>query len=62
MSEETAKTSVLTRVRDWVSAHPVISGVIAGTTVVLAAQLIAQRLDPEIEAGEAPLELEATEV
>ena len=54
MSENTEKTSVLTRIREWVSAHPVVSGVIAGTTVVIAAQLITQRAaNAELEAGEA---------
>jgi len=53
MSENTEKTSVLTRIREWVSAHPVVSGVIAGTTVVIAAQLITQRAaNAELEAGE----------
>ena len=53
MSEETTKTSVLTRIREWVSAHPVVSGVIAGTTVVIAAQLITQRAAiAELEAGD----------
>ena len=56
--ENSEKTPILSRIRDWVAAHPVISGVIAGTTVVLAAQLVAQRLDPELASGEAaPLEI-----
>lgn len=55
MSEEITKTSVLTRIREWVSAHPVVTGVIAGTTVVLAAQLITQRENAELEAGSDPL-------
>ena len=62
MSEETTKTSVLTRIREWVSAHPVVTGVIAGTTVVLAAQLITQRANAELEAGEPPLVLEGESV
>nr|DAJ30927.1 MAG TPA: hypothetical protein [Caudoviricetes sp.] len=62
MSEETTKTSVLTRIREWVSAHPVVTGVIAGTTVVLAAQLITQRANAELEAGSDPLVIEGENV
>nr|DAO09902.1 MAG TPA: hypothetical protein [Caudoviricetes sp.] len=61
MSEETTKTPVLTRIREWVSAHPVVTGVIAGTTVVLAAQLITQRAHSELEAGD-PLVIEGETV
>lgn len=60
MSETTEKTPVLTRIREWVSAHPIVTGVIAGTTVVLAAQLITQRA-AELEAGE-PLVIEGEQV
>ena len=62
MSEEVTKTSVLTRIREWVSAHPVVTGVIAGTTVVLAAQLITQRANAELEAGSDPLVIEGETV
>ena len=62
MSEEITKTSVLTRIREWVSAHPVVTGVIAGTTVVLAAQLITQRANAELEAGTDPLVIEGETV
>ena len=62
MSEEITKTSVLTRIREWVSAHPVVTGVIAGTTVVLAAQLIVQRTNTELEAGSDPLVIEGETV
>lgn len=62
MSEEITKTSVLTRIREWVSAHPVVTGVIAGTTVVLAAQLITQRTNAELEAGSDPLVIEGETV
>lgn len=58
MSEETTKTPVLTRIREWISAHPVVTGVIAGTTVVLAAQLIVQRTNTELEASEDHLMVE----
>jgi hypothetical protein len=58
MSDETTKTPVLTRIREWVAAHPVVTGVIAGTTVVLAAQLITQRTNAQLEAGEDPLVIE----
>lgn len=61
MSENTEKTHVLTRIREWVSAHPIVTGVIAGTTVVLAAQLITQRASAELEAGE-PLVIEGEQV
>lgn len=62
MSENTEKTSVLTRIREWVSAHPVVTGVIAGTTVVLAAQLITQRANAELEASSDPLVIEGEQV
>ena len=62
MSEETTKTSVITRIREWISAHPIVTGVIAGTTVVLAAQLITQRASAELEGGEAPLAIEGVTV
>ena len=53
MSEETTKTPVLTRIREWVAAHPVVTGVIAGTTVVIAAQLITQRVaNAELESSD----------
>ena len=58
MSDETTKTPVLTRIREWVAAHPVVTGVIAGTTVVLAAQLITQRTNGQLVAGEDPLVIE----
>lgn len=61
MSENTEKTPVLTRIREWVSAHPIVTGVIAGTTVVLAAQLITQRAASELEAGD-PLVIEGEQV
>lgn len=62
MSEDANKTSVLTRIREWVAAHPVVTGVIAGTTVVLAAQLITQRTNAQLEAGEDPLVIEGETV
>lgn len=62
MSENTEKTPVLTRIREWVAAHPVVTGVIAGTTVVLAAQLITQRTNAELEAGSDPLVIEGEQV
>ena len=61
MSETAEKTRILTRIREWVSAHPIVTGVIAGTTVVLAAQLIAQRASAELEASE-PLVIEGERV
>ena len=62
MSEETTKTPVVTRIREWISAHPVVTGVIAGTPVVLAALLIAQRANAELEASEDALVIEGEPV
>ena len=59
MSEEKTP-NVLAKIREWVSAHPVVSGVIAGSAVVIAAQMITARAaNAELSPGEAaPLEIE----
>lgn len=43
MSEETPKTTIVSRIRDWVSAHPIVAGVIAGSAVVIACQVVTAR-------------------
>ena len=62
MSEETPKTTIVTRIRDWVAAHPIISGVVVGSTIAVACSAIAARFSdaPALTAGEAaPLEIES---
>lgn len=61
MSEEKTPANLLTRVREWVAAHPIVSGVIAGSAVVIACQVVTARAcnNTELTAGEAaPLEIE----
>ena len=59
MSEEKT-TSLLTRVREWVAAHPIVSGVIAGSAVVIACQAMTARAcnNTELTGEAAPLEIE----
>ena len=63
MSEEKT-TNALTKIRDWVSAHPLISGVIAGSAVVIACQVITARANnAELNPSDAaPLEIEGDAV
>ena len=61
MSEETPKTTIVSRIRDWISAHPVVAGVIAGSAVVIACQVVTARAcnNTELTVGDAtPLEIE----
>lgn len=61
MSEETPKTPIVTRIRDWVAAHPIVAGVIAGSAVVIACQAVTARAcnNAELTVGDAaPLEIE----
>lgn len=61
MSEETPKTTIVSRIRDWVSAHPIVAGVIAGSAVVIACQVVTARAynNAELTVGDAaPLEIE----
>lgn len=58
---ETPKTTIVSRIRDWISAHPVVAGVIAGSAVVIACQVVTARAcnNAELTTGEAaPLEIE----
>lgn len=43
MSEE-KNSNVLSKIRDWVSAHPIITGVVVGSTIAVACQAIASRV------------------
>lgn len=61
MTEEN-KTSVLARVREWITAHPIVTGIVAGTAAVLTAQLVAQRLTPEAVGSDPAPEIENAEV
>lgn len=61
MSEETPKTTIVSRIRDWVSAHPIVAGVITGSAVVIACQVVTARAcnNAELTVGDAaPLEIE----
>jgi len=60
MSEETPKTPIVTRIRDWVAAHPIVAGVIAGSAVVIACQVVTARAcSAELTTGDAaPLEID----
>lgn len=54
MSEEKTPNA-LAKIREWVSAHPIISGVIAGSAVVIAAQMITARVaNAELSPSDAP--------
>ena len=58
---ETPKTTIVSRIREWVSAHPIVSGVIAGSAVVIACQVVTARActNAELTVGDAtPLEIE----
>lgn len=58
MSEE-KNLNALAKIREWVAAHPIVSGVIAGSAVVIAAQMITARAaNAEVDRGDAPLELD----
>lgn len=43
MSEE-KNPNALTKIREWVSAHPIITGVVVGSTIAIACQVIAARV------------------
>ncbi len=61
MSEENPKTTIVSRIRDWVSAHPIVAGVIAGSAVVIACQVVTARAcnNAELTVGDAAsLEIE----
>ena len=60
MSEETPKTPIVTRIRDWVAAHPIVAGVIAGSAVAIACQVVTARAcSAELTTDDAaPLETE----
>ena len=60
MSEEKTPNA-LTKIREWISAHPIITGVVVGSTVVVACQVIAARVADrsELTDGDAdPLAIE----
>lgn len=59
MSEEKSPNT-LAKIREWVAAHPLISGVIAGSAVVIACQVITARANnAELSPSDAaPLEIE----
>lgn len=59
MSEE-KNLNALAKIREWVAAHPLISGVIAGSAVVIACQVITARTNnAELSPSDAaPLEIE----
>lgn len=63
MSEEKSPNA-LAKIRDWVAAHPLISGVIAGSAVVIACQVITARANnAELSQSDAaPLEIEGDAV
>ena len=48
MSEE-KNPNTLTKIREWVSAHPIITGVVVGSTVAIACQVIAARVADRAE-------------
>ncbi|MBF1659782.1 MAG: hypothetical protein HXO58_08110 [Rothia mucilaginosa] len=48
MSEE-KNPNALTKIREWVSAHPIITGVVVGSTIAIACQVIAARVADRAE-------------
>jgi hypothetical protein len=62
MSEKTPKTSPLARVKAWITAHPLITGIVVGSSVMIACDVIASVYQnrAEAELGSNPtLELES---
>lgn len=58
---ETSKTSPLARVTEWIKAHPIITGIVIGSSVMIACDVIANVYQnrAEAELGSNPtLELE----
>lgn len=61
-NEETPKTSPLARVKEWITAHPLITGIVVGSSVMIACDVIANVYQnrAEAELGSNPtLELES---
>ena len=59
---ETSKTSPLARVKEWITAHPIITGIVIGSSVMIACDVIANAYQnrAEAELGSDPaLELES---
>ena len=54
MSEE-KNPNAITKIREWVSAHPIITGVVVGSSIAIACQVIAARVADrtELTAGDA---------
>lgn len=50
MSEETPKTSPFARVKEWVAAHPIITGIVIGSSVMIACDVIANWYQDRAEA------------
>lgn len=50
MSEKTPKTSPLARVKEWVTAHPLITGIVIGSSVMIACDVIANMYQNRAEA------------
>ena len=48
MSEE-KNPNALAKIREWVSAHPIITGVVVGSTIAIACQVIAARVADRAE-------------
>lgn len=48
MSEE-KNPNAITKIREWVSAHPIITGVVVGSTIAVACQVIAARVADRAE-------------
>ena len=48
MSEE-KNPNALAKIREWVSAHPIITGVVVGSSIAIACQVIAARVADRAE-------------
>ena len=48
MSEEKTPNAIA-KIREWVSAHPIITGVVVGSTIAIACQVIAARVADHAE-------------
>lgn len=61
---DSPKTSPLARVKEWITAHPIITGIVIGSSVMIACDVIANVYQnrAEAELGSNPaLELETEE-
>lgn len=62
MSEETTKTSPFARVKEWMRSNPLITGIVIGSSVMIACDVIANVYQNRAEAelgSNATLELES---